>query len=233
MPRPKLERALDDCLRLLRRGAPPTMPVERRTLVRQRMMAWIRSEQQGRAGRRGWHLGRLLLVPATALAIVAALFFSLQSSQAPNVAEAASVLTVLQGEVQVEAGQGLVAGQNGMLLQAGDKVITSKGARAVITFFDGSTITLDAETAVAIQSISGEKDHIKVTLKQQKGSTWTYVPQELGPSQIEIETPHARVQTTQATFSTTVDSGRRTGIGAQSGALGVHRGGPKTELAGG
>jgi hypothetical protein len=55
----------------------------------------------------------------------------------------------------------------------------------------------------------------------------------LGQSQIEIDTPNARVQAREATFSTTVDANGRTFVGATTGALELSSGGRRAAISGG
>ena len=262
MSEDRLARALDDCLDRLRSGtkveeclaaypglreelepllvaaatvsaaAVSSLPADRRARHRARLIGALQAPARSSAGA-GWRWGRWLLAPAAAIALFAALAFGLGTSQAPDSAEAATILTVLQGDVRVESIGGTVIARDHLQIQPGDRVVTGKGGRAVITFFDGSTITLDGDTTLAIRTISAQKNSARVVVTQSRGSTWTHVPTVLRPSQIEIETPNARVQTREAAFSTTVDANGRTLVGATTGALELSSGGQRAAVSGG
>ncbi len=216
-------------------SAPPDLSDDARMRGWARLTAAMGSARSpaGRldGGGRSW--GRLLLVPALAAAIALGLFFGYGTSRAPDSAEAATILTVLQGDVKVETLVGVVVARSGMQLRPGDRIVTSVGARAVLTFLDGSTVTLDGDTAVLIRSVVDARGQVRVNLNQARGNTWTYLPPNLGPGQIEIDTPTARLQANQASFSTSVDSGGRTQVGAQTGAIDVSSGNQRTNVTGG
>ena len=118
------------------------------------------------------------------------------------------------GDVEVETDDGIQAGQNGMRLSVGDRIVTGAGARAVLTFFDGSTVTLDSDTVVVIRTLVDEDGQLHALLDQSRGSTWTHISQELGSAQVEIDTPNARVQASEASCATTVEDGGPTHVGA-------------------
>jgi hypothetical protein len=135
--------------------------------------------------------------------------------------------------VLVERATGFSRGRKGWAVRPGDRVVTRPGARAVLTFFDGSTVTLEEDTIVLIRSLVDANGQLRTVLAQSRGSTWTHIPQALGPAQIEIDTPNARVETNEASFATTVQDSGRTQVGSQSGALAVTSGGQRTEVTGG
>ena len=195
-------------------------------------MAAIADEGRGRSvARPRWRLAPAALVPIAALALVAALLvFGVSETQAPGGAEAATVLTILAGDVEVETDDGIQVGRDGMRLSVGDRIVTGAGARAVLTFFDGSTVTLNSDTVVVIRSLVDDNGQLHALLDQSRGSTWTHIPQELGPAQVEIDTPNARVEASEASFATTVEDGGPTHVGAQSGALAVTSGDQRVEV---
>src|SRR5690606_36376416 len=119
---------------------------------------------------------------------------------ASNVAVAGPILTVLKGEVLVETDEAIVTGRSGMLLEPNDRVRTLAGALAVLTFFDGSTVTLAPETVVRIKQVGEQEGTLHAVLVQEKGHTWTYVPEGLGPADIRIGTPNAAVATRNGAF---------------------------------
>jgi hypothetical protein len=252
----RVARALEECLRALRAGAsieeclaahpelsqelrplleaalrlkpvPVRMAEESRNFYRQRMLADIRAERAARrAARPFFSLPRLLVVPALAAALVAALVVGLNPTQAPDVAQAATLLTVIEGEVSIETLTGAVAGQTGMHLKPGDRIVTHSNARAVLTFPDGSSVTMESETVLAIQSVADrEGGRISVKLTQSQGRTWTHLPPAFGQADIEIHTPSAKLQAAKdASFTTSVDADGRTQVGAQSGDIELQSG---------
>jgi hypothetical protein len=188
--------------------------------VRDRLLASLGSQPGARQRARGAGWGRLVLVPVLAASAAAALFIGIETLRAPDEATAATVLTVLSGEVRVQSlSLGGVPGSDGMLLQAGDRLITGRGARAVLAFFDGSTLTLESDTEVGIRALREENGRLRVLIEQPRGSTWAHLPRLLGPARFEIETPNARVQAQDGLFVTTVEAGGRTQVSSQAGAV--------------
>lgn len=79
-----------------------------------------------------------------------------------------------------------------MTLEAGDRIKTGVFSRAVITFFEGSTIELKADTEVGVTelSISEDTGSTVIRLWQQIGKTRSRVEKLIDPaSRYEIETP--------------------------------------------
>jgi hypothetical protein len=230
--RNELRPLLEAALRL--RPVPLEMAEEARDFYRRRMLAEILASRPAAARRAPrFSLPRLLLVPSLAVALVAALLFSLDTTQEPERAEAATLLTVLHGSVIVETSAGVVVGENGMQLRSGDRIVTDADARAVLTFLDGSTVTLEAGTAVAILSVVERQGQVEVKLRQMEGETWTHAPLALGPSQIEIETPTVSVVARDGSFTTAIDKSGRTHVGAQAGAIELRSGDQRSAVKSG
>lgn len=79
-----------------------------------------------------------------------------------------------------------------MTLETGDRIKTGVFSRAVITFFEGSTIELKADTEVGVTdlSISEDTGSTVIRLWQQIGKTRSRVEKLVDPaSRYEIETP--------------------------------------------
>ncbi|MDD5093614.1 MAG: FecR domain-containing protein [Dehalococcoidia bacterium] len=127
-------------------------------------------------------LGGLILVPSV---------FSSQTSYSDS-----TTLSILSGDVFVMKGS---TGQwkeahNGMKLSAADSVKTSVDSYAAITFFEGSTITLDPDTEVSIGQIERlpQTGSTVVRLKQKAGQTWNRVQKLTDTaSKYEVETTAA------------------------------------------
>ena len=118
-------------------------------------------------------------------------------STLPGCGSSLSTLTILaitEGDVSVsKAGTGnWVEAQVGMSLEVGDSIKTGDDSSAEITFFDGSTIELEAGTEIEITSldISGEDDSTTITVEQTIGNTISRVTKILDPaSRYEVQTP--------------------------------------------
>ena len=105
-----------------------------------------------------------------------------------------TILSITEGNVSVmkaDTGSWIEA-QVGMSLKPGDSVKTGDNSSADITFFDGSTIELQAGTEIEIASldISGDSGSTNITLEQAIGNTISRVTKIVDPaSRYEVETP--------------------------------------------
>jgi len=105
-----------------------------------------------------------------------------------------TILSITEGNVSVmKAGTGnWIEAQVGMSLEVGDSIKTGNSSSAEITFFDGSTIELQAGTEIEIASldISTDTGSTTITLEQTIGNTISRVTKILDPaSRYEVETP--------------------------------------------
>jgi len=105
-----------------------------------------------------------------------------------------TILSITEGNVSVmKAGtDSWVEAEVGMSLEAGDSVRTGDDSSAKITFFDGSTIELEAGTEIEITSldISPDTGSTTITLEQTIGNTISRVTKLVDPaSRYEVETP--------------------------------------------
>jgi len=80
-----------------------------------------------------------------------------------------------------------------MTLYAGTRVKTSPDSTALLTFFDGSTLTLEPGAELEIQQLQSDDDKaVTIVLKQWMGRTWSQVVKMVDKgSRYEIETPTA------------------------------------------
>jgi hypothetical protein len=113
---------------------------------------------------------------------------SLQSPSEPT------VVSTVSGEVMVmKAGAGTWSQVSpGMVLEIGDRIKTGSASNAVITFFEGTTIELAADTEVAVAElgIAEGTGSTAIKLQQQIGKTTSRVQKLVDPaSRYEIETP--------------------------------------------
>lgn len=104
-----------------------------------------------------------------------------------------TIISNIKGEVLVKkAGSGAwINGEIKMILGKGDAIKSGTGADAVITFFEGSTIELKADTRVEITELVKKQGKI-IRLKQEIGETISIVEKLVdAASRYEIETPAA------------------------------------------
>lgn len=105
-----------------------------------------------------------------------------------------TVISVVSGEVMVmKAGADTWSQVSpGMALGPGDRIKTGPGSNAVITFFEGTTIELAADTEVGVAELGVAEGtgSTAIKLRQQIGKTTSRVQKLVDPaSHYEIETP--------------------------------------------
>jgi hypothetical protein len=136
----------------------------------------------------------MLLRRLTRIFLTALLVFSmLWTSCADSNQSYSLVLTSTEGEILVlKAGSNdWVKGSDGMVLDVVDKIKSGDNARAVVTFFDGSTIEIKPVTQIEIVELVKGKTKI-IRLKQPLGDTISIVKKLADTaSRYEIETPSA------------------------------------------
>jgi VCBS repeat-containing protein len=119
---------------------------------------------------------------------------SVGCGQASSTPSTLTILSITEGDVFViKAGtDSWTEAEVGMSLEAGDSIKTGDSSGAEITFFDGSTIELEAGTEIEVVSldISADTGSTTITLEQTMGTTISRVTKLLDPaSSYEIETP--------------------------------------------
>jgi uncharacterized repeat protein (TIGR01451 family) len=94
----------------------------------------------------------------------------------------------------------------GTTLQAGDTIKAAQGAKAEITFFDGSIIELTQDTQIQISELASDTGSTTIRLKQDLGGTLSRV-QKLVDQQttFEVETPAAVAAVRGSVMTVTVD----------------------------
>jgi len=154
-----------------------------------------------------WGAGLLLVVVAAA----AAGFFFLAPANATFAT--GTTLSIISGEVQVQqTGQLQYAvARDGQTLQAGDRVRTSGTGYAMVTFFDGSTITLEPATEMGVSSLvyprTGQGGASAIALQMMTGVAWTRVATlTSASSRFQIDTPAAVILVRGTLLLTEVDA---------------------------
>ena len=183
-------------------------------------------------------VGKVLLMVTLALSLVIVTSFStfvpVYSSPSP-IPEC--TLSILNGTVEVqEPGSGnWEQAVNGMSLITGTYVRTAVESRAMLTFFEGSTITLDSDTSIEIRHLDfNEKQSTTIILKQWLGRTWSRVVKMVeSGSYYEIETPSAIAVVRGTQFLTEVDELGATRLNTTEGLVSVIAQGEEVYVAAG
>jgi hypothetical protein len=100
-----------------------------------------------------------------AIALLVALTLGLGSSVvlAPRVDAQTSLttLTLVDGQVLVRHGDGdFATAREGDVVAAGDMIRVGSGASAELTYFEGSSIRLEAEAEMVVASLETERGHV-------------------------------------------------------------------------
>jgi len=120
---------------------------------------------------------------------------------------AATTITIISGDIQVRHGAGSFApAADGDVLTAGDTVRTGDAARAVLTYFEGSTVSLEPNTELVIEDASALTDGSTIVVMQQNlGRTWHVVTKLVtGGSKYEVKTPASTASVRGTTFTVDV-----------------------------
>ena len=139
--------------------------------------------------------------------VAAGAFLFFPRSAGLSVADAAT-LTVLHGEVDAQKGTSAFApALDGDLVAAGDIVRADAAGNAVVTFFDGSTLTVESGSQVRIASlVKTSTGGIQVSIEQTLGRTWASVQKLSGDSKFEVKTPTSTAAVRGTAFETIVET---------------------------
>ena len=137
---------------------------------------------------------------------------------------AATTVTVLSGDIQVRHGaSGFASATDGEVLNAGDTIRTGEGARAVLTYFEGSTVSVEPNSELTIEVASSLGDGSTVVVMQQSfGRTWHVVTKLItGNSKYEVKTPASTASVRGTAFQVDSD-GERTVVTTTEGTVVAH-----------
>lgn len=118
-----------------------------------------------------------------------------------------SMLTDVQGLVIVShVGGEFVPARTGDLIGSGDTIRTGSGAAAQITYFEGSTVRLEPQTELIVESLRTEPDGGTVIgMMQTLGRTWHVVTKLIeGSSRYEVRTPSSTASVRGTVFAVDV-----------------------------
>ena len=219
-------------------AAPKVVPSDKfRKMSRDRLIARLREEctraNDAKSGARMAKLNALVLhwqrlmsavtnPKKAAIAVAAALLIALgggiyaaalPGASSPSSASAPDcALTIVTGTVEIQTAGSTIwqEGIDGMTLEDGTRVKTAPQSMAVLAFFEGSAIELEANTEVEIEQVE-QVEQVKeaytlILLKQWLGRTWSRVVELTHPSsRYEIQTPSACAMVRGTSFLTAVD----------------------------
>ena len=121
----------------------------------------------------------------------------------------AAVLAVLNSGVDASRqGSDFQVALDGDVFATGDVVRADEKGRAVLTFFDGSTISVDPKSRVRVTSlVKTGAGGIQLQIEQTAGRTWASVAKLATPdSKFEIKTPSMVAVVRGTTFETIVET---------------------------
>jgi hypothetical protein len=125
---------------------------------------------------------------------------------------AATTVTIISGDILVRHGAtgAFVSATDGEVLVAGDTLRSGVGARAVLTYFEGSTVSVEPDTELIIETASSFTDGSTVVVMQQTiGRTWHVVTRLItGNSRYEVRTPASTASVRGTTFQVETDGDR-------------------------
>ncbi|HEV8671945.1 MAG TPA: FecR family protein [Candidatus Limnocylindria bacterium] len=125
---------------------------------------------------------------------------------------ASSTVTIISGDIQVRHGASgsFVTATDGEVLIAGDAVRTGDGSRAVLTYFEGSTVSVEPNSELVVETASALADGSTVVVMQQNfGRTWHVVTKLImGNSKYEVKTPASTASVRGTAFQVDSDADR-------------------------
>ena len=150
---------------------------------------------------------RLVALVVVLLVVVggaAYLYFPRGSSLSATVA---ATLAILNTDISSQKGSADFApALDGELLASGDVVKSSANGRAVLTFFDGSSLTVETGSVVKVTTLNKlDNGGIQLVIEQSLGRTWASVEKLKTPdSKFEIKTPTSTASVRGTAFETIV-----------------------------
>jgi hypothetical protein len=119
----------------------------------------------------------------------------------------AATLAILQTDISAQkSGTDFSPALDGELLANGDVVKSSQNGRAVLSFFDGSTLTVDPGSLVKVLTLNRlASGGIQLVVEQSLGRTWASVAKLKTPdSKFELKTPTSTASVRGTAFETIV-----------------------------
>ncbi|HET7700337.1 MAG TPA: FecR family protein [Candidatus Limnocylindria bacterium] len=164
--------------------------------------------------------GRRVLPGIITLVFMLAVVAATTVSGGATALGAVTTLTVLSSEVSVSHGpDAFVPAVDGEILASGDTIRTGDGGRAILTYFEGSTVTIEPATELRIDVAVSQGEGTIVQMTQSVGRTWHVVTRLVaGGSKYEVKTPTGTASVRGTAF--TVDTnGASTTIATTEGTV--------------
>jgi len=121
---------------------------------------------------------------------------------------AATTVSIISGDIQIRhaAAGTFAAATDGEIVLAGDTIRTGPDSRAVLTYFEGSTVTVEPDSELVIESVGARTDGSTVVVMQQNlGRTWHVVSRLVsGNSKYEVKTPASTASVRGTAFMVTI-----------------------------
>jgi len=158
--------------------------------------------------------------------IIAALF------PAPASASSSS-LEVLDGIVALSRdGQTFAEGHDGDLVEQGNVVRTGENSHAVLTFFDGSTIEVEPNSELIVNTLKANSaGDIIMEIQQDFGRSWHVVSRALTPnSKYEVRTPTTTASVRGTAFLVGVTADGATNVQTTDGLVHTIAGGVEVQV---
>jgi hypothetical protein len=113
----------------------------------------------------------------TGVALIAGVWLAAAQPRGPGRVTATTTLTILAGVVQrVPPGSHRVQlATDGMSLGVGDRILTQRGATALITFLDGTTVTVQPGADVTVARATVGKTGAQIGIRLTRGAVWARV----------------------------------------------------------
>ena len=124
-------------------------------------------------------------------------------------ATVAATLSILNTDITAQKGGSgsFLPALDGDLYKTGDVVQSSVNGRAVLTFFDGSTLTVDPGSIVRVTTLNRlDNGGIQLVIEQTLGRSWASVAKLKTPdSKFEVKTPTSTAAVRGTAFETKVE----------------------------
>ncbi|MDP6607372.1 MAG: FecR family protein [Dehalococcoidia bacterium] len=175
-------------------------------------------------------LGRAgVMASAAAVLVVAILAGTLVLGRGTTTAYASTV-TIFSGDVEVLDGDAWQRIEDGAIVDEGARLRTGAGGSAVLTFADGSTVGVEAETELLVELVRLNGNR-RILLQQFSGRLWNdVVSDERSGSLYVVRTPDVTV-TAQGTLFETAIAGDETTVSTSDGLVEVEAGDERTFVA--
>ena len=151
---------------------------------------------------------RVILLLFLLLLVAGGVYLYLPRGGASPAADSAATLAVLNTDITSQRGGSgdFSPALDGDIFANGDVVKSSSGGRAVLTFFDGSTLSVEPGSQVKVTTLNRVGDGgIQLTIEQTLGRTWASVQKLKTPdSKFEIKTPTSTAVVRGTAFETNV-----------------------------